>query len=46
MSAKVYQQALEYYPRLWSKARINALYAAGKLTKEERDAILTPKKEG
>lgn len=45
MSQKVYEQAIKYYPRLWSEIRINALYTAGKLTEEERAAILNPKKE-
>ena len=31
-----------YYPRLWDKARIQALEAAGKLTEEETAALLNP----
>lgn len=46
MSMEVYEKASKYYPLLWSEARINALYTAGKLTKKERDSILNPKKEG
>ena len=30
-----FEMAKKYYPRLWSIERINALYEAGKLTKEE-----------
>lgn len=36
----VFEKAKEYYPRLWSKERIDALYAAGKLTEEEYNAII------
>ena len=36
----VCQMAMHYYPRLWSKERIDALYEAGKLTKEEYDTII------
>ena len=31
----VYEMAKKYYPRLWSKDRIDALYKAGKLTEDE-----------
>lgn len=31
----VFEMAKKYYPRLWDKTRIDALYAAGKLTEEE-----------
>ena len=31
----VFEMAKKYYPRLWSKERIQALAAAGRLTKEE-----------
>ena len=39
--------AKKYYPRLWSKDRIDALYAAGKLTEEEYKDIIegTPENE-
>lgn len=46
MSQEVYEKGVKYYPLLWSEKRIETLYAAGKLTKEERDAILNSKKEG
>lgn len=36
----VFEMAQEYYPRLWSAKRIEALYKAGKLTKEEYDSII------
>ena len=35
-----YELAKKYYPRLWSKERIDALYQAGKLTKEEYHSIV------
>jgi len=38
----VYELAKLYYPRLWDKARIQALAAAGKLTEEETAALLNP----
>lgn len=31
----VFEMAQKYYPRLWSLERIDALYEAGKLKKEE-----------
>lgn len=31
--------AKRYYPRLWDKARIEALVTAGKLTQEEAEEI-------
>lgn len=34
-----FEQAKTYYPRLWPKKRIEALVQAGKLTREEADAI-------
>lgn len=40
MSMSVYLLARKYYPRLWDKERLEALLAAGKLTKEEYDAIV------
>ena len=39
-NSAVYNMAKKYYPKYWDAARIEALYAAGKLTKEERDDIL------
>lgn len=40
MTVKVYEMAKKYYPRLWSKERIDALYEAGKLTEEEYKSII------
>ena len=34
-----YELAKKYYPKLWDKKRIDALYEAGKLTEEEYKAI-------
>lgn len=31
----VYEMAKAYYPRLWDTARLEALAAAGRLTKDE-----------
>ena len=36
----VFEMAKKYYPRLWNKNRIDALYDAGKLTDEEYAEIL------
>lgn len=36
----VYDMALRYYPRLWDKARIDALVEAGRLTREEAMKIM------
>ena len=33
------KMAMEYYPRLWSKARIEALVAAGKLDSADADEV-------
>ena len=41
----VYDMAELYYPRLWDKARLEALVAAGRLTQAEMDEIIT-RKEG
>lgn len=41
----VYDMAELYYPRLWDKARLEALAAAGRLTQAEMDEIIT-RKEG
>lgn len=35
----VYEMAKKYYPLLWPKERIDALYKAGKLTEEEYKKI-------
>lgn len=41
----VYELAKKYYPRLWGIDRINSLYKAGKLTKEEyEDLTNTPER--
>ena len=37
----VFEMAKKYYPRLWSKNRIDALYDAGKLTDEEYAELLS-----
>ena len=39
----VYEMAKKYYPRLWNRERIYALYKAGKLTKEEYNSIINEK---
>lgn len=36
----VFNMAKKYYPNLWSKARLDALLAAGKLTQMEYDTIV------
>ena len=36
----VFDMAKKYYPRLWDKKRIEALYKAGKLTEEEYNEII------
>ena len=38
----VYELAKKYYPRLWNKSRLDALLAAGKLTQEEYDSLVSP----
>lgn len=35
-----FELAKKYYPRLWDIDRINRLYEAGKLTKEEYEEIV------
>lgn len=35
----VFEMARKYYPRLWSLERLNALLEAGRLTREEYDAL-------
>lgn len=37
---KIYEMAKKYYPRLWSKKRIEALYKAGKLTEDEYNTLI------
>ena len=39
----VYELAQKYFPRLWDKSRLEALLAAGKLTREEFDALTAEK---
>ena len=36
----VYEMAKKYYPRLWDKARLDALVEAGRLTRTEADEIV------
>lgn len=36
----VYELAKKYYPLMWGKSRIDALYKAGKLTDEEYKDII------
>lgn len=36
----VFEKAKKYYPLLWDKKRIEALYKAGKLTEEEYNEIV------
>lgn len=40
----VYELAKRYYPRLWDKSRIEALVAAGRLSKAEADEIIASEK--
>ncbi len=35
----VKDMAIKYYPRLWSRERIEALVEAGKLTREEAEEV-------
>lgn len=35
-----FEMAKKYYPHLWDKERIEALYKAGKLTEEEYNEII------
>ena len=37
----IFEMAKKYYPRLWSKNRIDALHDAGKLTDDEHAEILS-----
>lgn len=41
----VYEMAKAYYPRLWDTARLEALVAAGRLTREELCKIESPEQE-
>ena len=41
----VYELAQKYYPRLWDRARLEALVAAGRLSKEEMEEIVAGKKK-
>lgn len=36
----VYELAQKYYPRLWDKARLEALLAAGRLSQEEFEQLV------
>lgn len=36
----VYELAQKYYPRLWDRARLEALVAAGRLSEEEMEEIV------
>lgn len=38
MTAK--EMAAVYYPRLWSRERLEALVAAGKLSREDADEVI------
>lgn len=40
MNNIIYDKCKEYYPRLWNKSRIDALYKANKISKEEYDNII------
>lgn len=44
MSMSVYLLAKKYYPRLWDRERLAALLAAGRLTQEEFDSLVTAEK--
>ena len=39
----VFELAKQYYPRLWDKARLEALVAAGRLTEAELEEIINNK---
>lgn len=39
----VYELAKKYYPRLWGRERLAALLAAGRLSQEEYDSLVTEK---
>lgn len=39
----VYELAEKYYPEFWDKSRLDALVAAGKLTKTQANKIIKAK---
>lgn len=39
----VVELAEKYYPRLWDKSRLEALVAAGRLSREDADRIMQNK---
>lgn len=39
----ILEMAQKYYPRLWSRERLEALVAAGRLTRAEADEIMEGK---
>lgn len=39
----VYELAKKYYPRLWDRERLAALLAAGRLSQEEYNSLMTEK---
>ena len=39
-----YELARKYYPRLWDRARLEALLAAGRLSQEEFDKLVGTEK--
>lgn len=41
----VVELARKYYPRLWDKDRLEALVAAGRLSREDADKIIMSKEE-
>ena len=42
----VLEMAKQYYPRLWSRERIEALVAAGRLTEDEAEEVYRAMKTG
>lgn len=40
----VYELAQKYYPRLWDRARLEALLAAERLSQEEVDSLVEAEK--
>lgn len=36
----IVEMAEKYYPRLWDKSRLEALVAAGRLSREDADMIM------
>lgn len=45
MSAAVKEMAKAYYPRMWSKARLEMLVNAGRLSQEDMDEIVAMHEE-